>query len=365
MISDRGSDRAVKVGLLEEMSTPGATKLGVSANIAAHTNELIGGVVLAIQDVGRPIRIIWRDDQRNADGACRSAQSLIDEGVAAVVGHLSASAALPAAEVYTGAGMVFLAPGTTHPALTASDGGTVFRLCGRDDDQARLLAGLVGLLPRRGTIAVLAQDIAYGRALAQLLADAFDSNGLDHLAVASGDECLSTRDLEQIERAGADALVIAGIHEFAASCCRRLDVAGYGGLLVLGDDGFTPNLMSLAGDSVEGAILVAPGPAHDRNDKTLELTRRYRALLGSEPGAYFLTSYAATWILLQALEDEGPPSSERLSDSLRGRAWRTPVGELRFDKKGEVEGLGWTTYRVRDGRFVPIDYLDFPPRTES
>src|SRR6516162_3130059 len=92
--------RSIRFALLEKVAKRGAQKLGIAANVSAHTNELIGGVVLAVEDAGCPVDMQWRDDRRDADTARRVAQTLVEEGVAAVVGHLSASAALGASKIY-------------------------------------------------------------------------------------------------------------------------------------------------------------------------------------------------------------------------------------------------------------------------
>jgi len=159
--------------------------------------------------------------------------------------------------------------------------------------------------------------------------------------------------LNQLAGIGADAVVVAGIHEFAAVCCMQLKAIGYTNPLLLGDDGFTPNLVTLAGSSTAGVSLVAPGPAPNHDATTIELTKRYRRMLGIEPGAYFLTSYAATWILLRALSTENMRERNSLADRLREHGWHTPIGDLRFDRRGEITGLAWTIYQIRNGSFVP------------
>jgi branched-chain amino acid transport system substrate-binding protein len=343
----------VRIELLEKAATHGATKLGVTANIAAHTNELIGGVVLAVQDVGFPVDIVWRDDRRDAETARKVAQSLIEEGVVAVVGHLSASAALPASGIYADAGVVFVAPGTTHPALMESGRNCIFRVCGRDDEQAKLMADFIAWLPRHQLTGIIEQDIPYGQKLANLLRDALMDRGLSYVTFPCGNEGLNFAALDQFAKTRIDALVIAGIHEIAAVCCRQLGPMGHIKPVLLGDDGFTPNLLALAGTSVVGANVVAPGPAHNRDAKIAELVKRYRGLLCVEPGAYFLTSYAATWILLNALSAGNTHRRNSLADCLHDRVWETPAGCLKFDEKGEAQGLGWTIYQIEDDRFVP------------
>jgi branched-chain amino acid transport system substrate-binding protein len=342
---------AIDPALLDSVTQRGGTRLGVTANLAAHTNELIGGVVLAVQDANRPAELIWRDDRRNAEAARSAARSLVDEGAVAVVGHLSASAALPASEIYADAGVVFIAPGTTHPDLTRWPGGCVFRLCGRDDDQAELIADFIARSPRQGTVGVIEQDIAYGRKLAELLRAGLVKRDIGHLTFACEEQGLSPAALAAFARAGVGLAAFAGIHEAAAACCRQLEQINYGNPLVLGDDGFTPNLLVLAGKSAAGVNVIAPGPAQHDNADGAALARRYRRLIGADPGAYFLTSYAATRIVLDAIA--GANGRDVLASRLRAQVWRTPAGDLAFDRSGEVQGLGWTVYRVEDAGFVP------------
>jgi ABC-type branched-subunit amino acid transport system substrate-binding protein len=339
--------------LLDSVRQRGGAKLGITANLAAHTNELIGGVILAVQDAGAPVELIWRDDQRNEEAARRAARSLVDEAVVAVIGHLSASAALPASEIYADAGVVFLAPGTTHPALTKWPGGCVFRVCGRDDDQAEQIADFIARSPRHGTVGIIEQDIAYGRALADLLRAALRKRNVAHLTFACDGRGLSPADLARFARAPVDLAAFAGIHEAAAVCCRQFEQIGYRNPVVLGDDGFTPNLLTLAGVSAAGVNVIAPGPAQNHDPAAAELARRYQRLLGVEPGAYFLTSYAATRIVLAGLAASNGHGRDALASRLRAQVWHTPAGDLAFDHSGEIQGLGWTVYQVEDGGFVP------------
>jgi branched-chain amino acid transport system substrate-binding protein len=215
------------------------------------------------------------------------------------------------------------------------------------------MADLIAQLPQHRLIGIIEQDIPYGHKLAHMMRSALTDCGSVHLTFPCRENGLNHTDLSHLVRAGVDAVVVAGIHELAAVCCKQLQAIGYTMPLFLGDDSFTPNLLALAGDTAEGARMVAPGPAYDHDASTIELTERYRKLIGVEPGAYFLTSYTATSILLAALGGENVQNGRSFANQLRGQSWRTPIGDLRFDEKGEIEGLESTIYQVQDGRFVP------------
>src|SRR5262249_24879861 len=122
--------------LLSKLSCEDGLPIGVSANQGAHTNELIGGIVLAAERAGLRLKIVQADDGRAPDKAAAAARFLVSQSVRLVIGHLSASASLSASRVYGEAAIPFLAPGTTHPDLVCGDRVTTFRVNGRDDDQA-------------------------------------------------------------------------------------------------------------------------------------------------------------------------------------------------------------------------------------
>jgi ABC-type branched-subunit amino acid transport system substrate-binding protein len=342
----------VRADLLQALSKPEGLRLGVTANNGAHTNELIGGVVLAAEDHHLPLSISWCNDGRDPMVARAAAATLVQKGVAAVIGHLSASAALTAAEIYAAAHVTFLAPGTTHPDLTAGGSKTIFRVCGREQDAAEELLRLVARLPHHDVVAVIQQDIPYGRALGGLVHRTALAAGMGCVSFIAHGDSLGSRQLEELERAQPDALIIAGIHEFAAPCCRQLRAAGVRAPLLLGDDCFTPNLLALGGECVEGALLVVPGPCLELNAKSLELVERYRRAVGSMPGAYFLTSYMAAWLLLTTCARTPGARAAAIAEDLHRLTFETPIGRVSFDEHGEINGLGWTTYSIRHGGFV-------------
>src|ERR1044071_2600795 len=116
--------------------------IGVPIDTGPHRDALLAALGYAIEarrGHGPAFRLVTADDQRAAAGATSAAMRLVDAGVAFVIGHFSASAALAAAPIYERAGVFFFAPGTTHPDLTCHSRRLVFRVCGCDTDPAAIL----------------------------------------------------------------------------------------------------------------------------------------------------------------------------------------------------------------------------------
>ena len=116
---------------------------------------------------GETVTLLVVDDQCSDAGAVAAAQAFIQKQVKLVIGHPCARAALAAAQVYGPAGVVFIAPATRHPALTDKRAGkTIFRLSGRDDQQATDASAWLMAQQGAGPIAMVHDKTAYSRGLA-------------------------------------------------------------------------------------------------------------------------------------------------------------------------------------------------------
>jgi ABC-type branched-subunit amino acid transport system substrate-binding protein len=328
-------------------------RLGVSGNLGGHTRELCAGCSAAALEwrgrgpAGLAVRLEWEEDSFDAGLARAAARRLVERGCVAVIGHLSSSAALPAAEVYADAGIPFLAPGSSHPALTGRGHPAVLRLCGRDEAMAD---AMVQLAAREGArrVALVREEIAWGEMLAALLRRRLADAGL---AVAAD---LPLGPGAANAAAGCDAVLFAGRHEPAARLARELRAAGFAGVLVLGDDAFVADFPLLAGGAAEGARVVSTAVDAAAPGYSAYL-RRYRRRAGAPPGAYSATSFLAAWLALAALPALLERGTAAFVRAVRARAAERPtlLGRVRFTPGGDLRGFAWGAYRVERGAFVP------------
>lgn len=84
-------------------------------------------------------------------------------------------------------------------------------------------------------------------------------------------------------------------------------------------------------------------------------TETYRKAYGEAPGAFFLTAYAATLALANAISNAGTTEHGDVSRALKSEYVDTPLGNIIFDEHGDVVGVGFTVYQVRNGRFVELN----------
>jgi branched-chain amino acid transport system substrate-binding protein len=102
-------------------------------------------------------------DAARAEGAARD---IAASKPVLVIGHPCPAAAIAAARIYAGAGVVFIALGVRHPGLTDQRAGpTIYRLAGRDDRQGAEAAADLMTLAAGGAIAIVQDRTAYARGL--------------------------------------------------------------------------------------------------------------------------------------------------------------------------------------------------------
>ncbi len=80
----------------------------------------------------------------------------------------------------------------------------------------------------------------------------------------------------------------------------------------------------------------------------------HRAAFGGDPGAFYLNAWAATQALLNAIARAGTTDSAAVARALHGEFVETPLGRIRFDARGDAEGVGFAMYRVEKGVYVEV-----------
>jgi branched-chain amino acid transport system substrate-binding protein len=156
----------VKIGVAEPLSGPSA----------ARGQDIVNGAKLAAADInasnykiaGKPVRIeiVAMDDKANKDEAKKVAEAMIEQGVTAVIGHLSSDITEAVIPIYAKANIPELFT-STAVELTALGQGNAFRLIGNDALQARAMASFAGETLRAKKFAILYEKTAFGTPLAE------------------------------------------------------------------------------------------------------------------------------------------------------------------------------------------------------
>jgi len=331
---------------------------GPYALTGIHTRA---AVQLAVADLnrkggllGQPVRLIVADDACGLQQAIEAARRLVSEDVTAVIGHLCSHSSLLAAGVYETADVLMITPASTHPRLTEEGRQNVFRLEGRDDQEAELAADLLATRWSGAAMAVLHDGSVYGEDLAiqvrrQLQArgvtpaiyDLYTPGKSDYSALAA-----------QLQSAAIEVLFLGGYGPDAARIVRALRARGDNLQLVGGDGLGMEEFWKIAGEAGAGTLFSAR-PEPKEPSGTAELLERPQALgLGTRSAV--LGWYAAVQVWAQAVERARTLDSAALIKILHRGGFETVLGRVAFDSKGDLEGASWEWQQWIDGRQVPI-----------
>ena len=306
--------------------------------------------------LGRAIDLLVKEDEFDPRQAVVTAERLVQEGVWGVVGHFYSSSSVPASVVYHQAGIPLVTPTSTHPRLTSQGFDTVFRISGRDDQQAVTGAEFVlaQLKPRR--VAVIHDETEYGRGLAETFISALERRAAKRVVmvetVSQGDKDFSVQ-VARLRSAAPDVVYFGGIFREAGYLVRQMRQAGIGASFVSCDAVLDPDFVKLAGEEAASGTYLTFASDPRLIESASSLIRRYEVRYGSL-GPYVLYTYDALGVLLHAIQLAKPAnnSKEELQKVLRvirTRPYQGALGTLRWDKNGDLVTSPYVVYVTKRG----------------
>jgi branched-chain amino acid transport system substrate-binding protein len=122
-----------------------------------------------------------------------------------------------------------------------------------------------------------------------------------------------------------------------------------------GDGIVSAEFVSIAGPGADGTLMTfAPDPR--KNPNAQEVVKKFRAK-NYEPEAYTLYSYAAAQILADAAKQAGKVDPKKMAQTMRqGKPYKTVIGDIAFDKKGDITRPDYVMYVWKKGADGKIDY---------
>jgi branched-chain amino acid transport system substrate-binding protein len=127
---------------------------------------------------------------------------------------------------------------------------------------------------------------------------------------------------------------------------------------LMGGDGITSDeFASVGGPGVEGTLMTY-GPDPRKRPEAKAVVEKFRAKK-FEPEAYTLYSYAALEVIKQAAEQAKSLDPKKVAEVIHsGKKFKTVIGELSYDKKGDVTRLDYVMYvwkKQPDGKITYVE----------
>jgi branched-chain amino acid transport system substrate-binding protein len=116
--------------------------------------------------LGQKLKLVVKDDACDPKQGVAVANQLGGSEVFAVIGTTCSGTSIPASKIFDEEGIIIISPFATNPQYTEQGLKTVFRTCGRDDQQGLAIADYIRKSRKDEALAVVDDKTAYGRGIA-------------------------------------------------------------------------------------------------------------------------------------------------------------------------------------------------------
>jgi branched-chain amino acid transport system substrate-binding protein len=162
--------------------------------------------------------------------------------------------------------------------------------------------------------------------------------------------------ISKIKEAGADVVYWGGLHTEGGLILRQMRDAGVMATMMGADGIATDEFAAVAGPGAEGTLMTfAPDP--QKRPEAKAVLDKFAAR-NFKPEAYTLYSYAAMQIIKQAAEQAKSLDPKKVAEVMHGdNVFKTVIGDISYDKKGDITRLDYTMYTWKkqpDGRITYV-----------
>lgn len=346
---DGGPIRIAVAGPITGAQAVFGAQMKAGAEQAVTDFNAAGGVL------GRQLALEVGDDACDPRQAVSVANQLASRRVALVAGHFCSASSIPASKVYTEEGVLQISPASTNPRYTDEGGWNIFRTCGRDDQQGRVAGAHIAREFRNRKVALLHDNTAYGKGLADETKKAMNAAGVQealYAAYVPGERDYSAL-VSRLKDQGIQVIYIGGYHTEAGLILRQAKEQGMDVTLIGGDALVTNEFWQITGAAGEGAMMTFSSDPR-RRPTAAAVVQRFRSR-NIDPEGYVLYTYAAVQCWAAAAARVRGIEARRVAEALKAQGpWQTVLGDIAFDGKGDVTEPDYVFYVWRNGSYAEM-----------
>ncbi|HSO19581.1 MAG TPA: branched-chain amino acid ABC transporter substrate-binding protein [Desulfosarcina sp.] len=343
--------KTLKIGSMSPLTGP----------YASDGTDIKNGVLTAIQVFeeagGVPgydkIELFAQDTACDPKQAVAAANKLINLEVVGVIGAYCSSSTIPASETLDEEDIPMLTPASTNEMVTDRGLPYMFRLCGRDDDQAPAAAKFLKEQLKAKTVFIVDDKTTYSQGLADGVAKAAKELGIEvveHDHVNQGDKDFAAV-LTKAKAANADVFYMS-LQGYSPGALMTLQAKRMGmtSQIVTQDAMFQPKFMEVAKDAAEGVYLT-----YGFTDTTTPEYKAFEKIYVPKYGpiaAYATYAYDAATVLLKAIKAAGSTDPAKIKAEIMKMEFDGVAKHIKFKENGD-SGSSYIAFVIKDGKFVP------------
>jgi len=346
------SAKTLKIGSMSPLTGP----------YASDGTDIKNGVLTAIEEFkeagGMPgydkIELFPQDTACDPKQAVAAANKLINLEVVGVIGAYCSSSTIPSSEVLAEEDIPMLTPASTNEKVTDRGLPYMFRLCGRDDDQAPAAAKFLKDQLKAKTVFIVDDKTTYSQGLADGVAKACKELGIevvDHDHVNQGDKDFAAV-LTKAKAANADILYMS-LQGYSPGALMAIQAKRIGlkSQIVSQDAMFQPKFMEVAKEAAEG-VYITYGFTDTSTPEYKAFEKRYVPKYGAI-AAYATYAFDAATVLLKAIKAAGSTDPAKIKAEIMKLDFDGVAKRIKFRPNGD-SGSSYIAYKIENGKFVPF-----------
>lgn len=332
--------------------------------VAAFGDQVKKGAEAAVDVInknggikGEKVVLKFADDAGEPKQGVSAANQIVGDGIKFVVGPVTTGVAIPVSDVFAENGVLMVTPTATGPDLTSRGLENVFRTCGRDDQQAEVMAEYVLKNFKDKKVAVIHDKGAYGKGLADSFKTALNKGGVTEVhydSVTPGDKDFSAL-VTKLKAAGTEVVYFGGYHAEGGLLARQIHDAGLQALLLGGEGLSNTEFWAIGGDNAQGTLFTNAVDA-TKNPASKDAVEALKAK-DIPVEAFTMNAYAAVEVIKAGIERAGSAEdSAAVAAALHGgEAIETAIGKLTYGEKGDLTSPSFDVFKWDGGKIVGLE----------
>jgi len=346
----------------------------ISGSVAHLGKDNENGARMAIEELnakgtlinGKKVQfvLVAEDDAGDPKQGTAVAQKLVDAKVNGVVGHLNSGTAIPAAKIYSMAGIPQIAPSVTSPSYTNMGYKTAFRIIANDSFNGNMLGAYAINNLNAKTIAVIDDRTAFGQGLAdQFVKGAKAANPAVKVLQRqfTNDKATDFNSILTAIKAGKpDVIFFGGMDAVGGPMLRQMRALGINSKFLGGDGLCTEKITTLAGEALgnDQVYCAVAGGVLDANKKGMEeFKQTYKKRFGVDVQIYAPYTYDAVMTLVDAMQQAKSSNPDIYLPFLQKINHKGITGDISFDAKGDLKRGLLTLYTYRNGQRTELSVI--------
>jgi len=322
------------------------------------------GALLAVEEcnekggiANRKVWLISKDDRQDEKNALQVDRELMDEGVAAIIGHMTSSMSVAAVPLMNEKKMVMISPTSTTNALNGKDD-YFFRIEPASKSQTESLARYAIERAHLKRISVIYDraNQTYSEDYYQVFSALFTARGGEISAVESYrslPDASFEKVVARILKAKPEGVLLIANAPDAADLCQQIRKWGSDAVILSSGWAMTEVFLHNGGKAVEGVVFDNLIDIGSQDKRFVDFENRFKKRFGGTPSFGAVHGYEAARLLLDALTINADPA--QLKQTLHGVDTVYGLfGDFSLDRFGDARRHSFIL-TVRDRRFQRLE----------